>query len=52
MALPANAQEGSGTAEGIYLESEKDSATVCTWQAKLRESTNRFVGYVGSVEKP
>ena len=52
MALPANAQEGSGTAEGIYLESEKDSATVCTWQAKLRGSTNRFVGYVGSVEKP
>ena len=30
MALPANAQEGicSSTAEGIYLESEKDSATV------------------------
>ncbi|CAH3024912.1 unnamed protein product [Porites evermanni] len=51
MALPANAQEGSGTAEGIYLESEKDSATVCTWQAKLRGSTNKFVGYVGSVEE-
>ena len=48
MALPANAQEGNG----IYLESEKDSATVCTWQAKLRGSTNRFVGYVGSAEKP
>ena len=51
MALLANAQEGSGTAEGIYLESEKDSATVRTWQAKLRGSTNKFVGYVGSVEE-
>ena len=53
MALPANAQEGCGTAEGIYLESEKESATVtvCTWQAKLRGSTNKFVGYVGSVEE-
>ena len=51
MALPANAQEGIGTAEGIYLESEKDSATVCTWQVKLRGSTNKFVGYVGSVEE-
>ena len=51
MALPANAQEGSGTAESIYLKSEKDSATVCTWQAKLKGSTNKFVGYVGSVEE-
>ena len=38
-------------ATGLYLESEKDSATVCTWHAKLRGSTNKFVGYVGSVEE-
>ena len=51
MALPANAQEGSSRAEGIYSESEKGNANVCTWQAKLRGSTNKFVGYVGSVEE-
>ena len=52
MALPANAEE-SGLAEGMHLESKNDNATEskCTWQAMLRGSTNKYVGYVKSVEE-
>ena len=52
MALPANV-EYSVIAEGSHLENEKGSSAtepVCTWQEKLRRSTNKYVGYVESVE--
>lgn len=52
MALPANAED-SAIAEGSHLENEKGSSAaepVCTWQEKLRGSTNKYVGYVESVE--
>ena len=52
MALPANAEE-SAIGEGGHLENEKGSSateSVCTWQEKLRGSTNKYFGYVESVE--
>lgn len=52
MALPVNAED-SAIAEGSHLENQKGSSAaepVCTWQEKLRGSTNKYVGYVESVE--
>lgn len=52
MAVPANADD-SGTVEGSHLVNEKGSTateSICTWQEKLRGSTNKYVGYVESVE--
>ena len=52
MALPANV-EYSAIAEGSHLENEKGSSAtelVCTWQEKLRGSSNKYVGQVEWVE--
>lgn len=51
MAFPANAEE-SNIDDVTQLERKENSATeaACSWQAKLRESTTKYVGYVESVE--